>query len=74
MCFEEHFKKNYTAFTTYAIYMALIDQTVNFHLCQFYRIYIYIYINICYTCIYIYIYIYIYINIGIYVYIGIYII
>ena len=72
MCFEEHFKKNYTAFTTYAIYMALIDQTVNFHLCQFYRIYIYIYILI--YVIHVYIYIYIYINIGIYVYIGIYII
>ena len=67
MCFEEHFKKNYTAFATYAIYMALIDQIVNFHLCQFYRIYIYIIYML-------YMYIYIYINIGIYVYIGIYII
>ena len=61
--------KNILKIIMQPIYIVLIDQIVNFHLCTFYRIYIYIYIIYIYIYIYIYVYIYIYIYLYIYIYI-----
>ena len=51
LCFEEHFKKNYAAFSAhaahlYSSYRSNSKLLLMFILCSFYRIYIYIYIYI----------------------------
>ena len=72
LCFEEQSKKKIQVLFCF-IYIVLIDQIANFHLCLclFYVLYV-LYIYIC--CIFTYIYIYIYIYIEVYIYILIYII